>query len=173
MYSVSARHGRKGQCRKRQVLQHPVNGKRIGIHEMIWSRDDVLTCSYMRDLNCSSWQTKCYFPNLYLYISNSTRLPLNSCNTSLEENNKDSYHTHWSFITERIMTSVIKIPISHSRNHELHLAPVPQTRGTYTFERHDNIPVDYKEYAYLLSMVNAREGRVIHRGRNGNPTRQK
>jgi hypothetical protein len=21
----------------------------------------VLTCSYMRDLDCSSWQTKCYY----------------------------------------------------------------------------------------------------------------
>jgi hypothetical protein len=26
---------------------------------MKWSRDQVLTCSYMRDPDCSSWQTKC------------------------------------------------------------------------------------------------------------------
>jgi hypothetical protein len=28
---------------------------------MKWSRDHVLTCSYIRDLGCSSWQTKCYY----------------------------------------------------------------------------------------------------------------
>jgi hypothetical protein len=31
------------------------------ISGMKWSRDHVLTCSYMRDLDLSSWQTKCYY----------------------------------------------------------------------------------------------------------------
>jgi hypothetical protein len=31
-----------------------------------WSRDHVITCSYMRDLDCSSWQTKCCFQGDHL-----------------------------------------------------------------------------------------------------------
>jgi hypothetical protein len=38
--------------------------------DMKWSRDHVLTCSYMRDLDCSYryWQTKCYYWNPKCYI---------------------------------------------------------------------------------------------------------
>jgi hypothetical protein len=36
---------------------------------MKWSRDHVLTGSYMRDLNCSSWQTKCYYDRVNVISS--------------------------------------------------------------------------------------------------------
>jgi hypothetical protein len=39
--------------------------------EMKWSRDHVLTCSYMRDLDCGSLQIKCYYWQTKIVISSS------------------------------------------------------------------------------------------------------
>jgi hypothetical protein len=49
-----------------------VKGAQQFLHKMKWSRDHVLTCSYMRGLDCSSLQSKCYYWQTKIFISSTT-----------------------------------------------------------------------------------------------------